>query len=192
MVEVGASRAMWSECCYELHFNGVYRCVKGTSPPSSAVTNPSLAALYPALRRFAAVVGPDEVEPDDLVHDALVATLSRISWVDLEHPASYIRAAIFNLASNHRRRLSRSREAAHQLERTFRSDRPDTYPSDLDELTALSPRARAVIYLRHIEGESYAEIGEALGLSEVHARVVASRALAKLRKRHKESTHEVD
>jgi DNA-directed RNA polymerase specialized sigma24 family protein len=29
-------------------------------------------ALYPGLRRFAAAVGPLEVDPDDLVQDALV------------------------------------------------------------------------------------------------------------------------
>ena len=149
------------------------------------VGNPTLIALYPALRRFAAVVGPDEVEPDDLVHDALGATLSRTSWADLENPAAYVRTVIVNLASNRRRGLGRSGEVMRRLGRALGSARSDTYPSDLDELSGLSPSARAVIYLHHIEGQSYAEIGELLGLSEPNARVVGSRGLARLRKQLK-------
>ena len=33
-------------------------------------------ALYPALRRFAAMTAPLEMDPDDLVQDALAATLA--------------------------------------------------------------------------------------------------------------------
>ena len=90
-----------------------------------------------------------------------------------------------NLASNRRRGLGRSGEVMRRLGRALGSARSDTYPSDLDELSGLSPSARAVIYLHHIEGQSYAEIGELLGLSEPNARVVGSRGLARLRKQLK-------
>ena len=35
------------------------------------------ADLYPSLRRFAAVVGSVDIDPDDLVQDALVRALRR-------------------------------------------------------------------------------------------------------------------
>lgn len=34
-----------------------------------------IRSLYPTLRRFAGAMGPAEVEPDDLVQEALVRTL---------------------------------------------------------------------------------------------------------------------
>lgn len=43
--------------------------------------------LYPALRRFAAVAAPADLEPDDLVQEALVKVLKRRSLSDLDHPA---------------------------------------------------------------------------------------------------------
>ena len=62
-----------------------------------------IAELYPALRRIAAVAGPIEVEPDDLVQEALVRTLSKRNIADLDNPLAYLRRTIVNLASNHRR-----------------------------------------------------------------------------------------
>ena len=43
-------------------------------------------ALYPVLRRFAGVVADIDMDPDDLVQDALAKTLDRRSMSDLENP----------------------------------------------------------------------------------------------------------
>ena len=56
--------------------------------------------LYPSLRRFAAVTAPSDMEPDDLLHDALVKVLSHRSRNDLDHPDAYIRKIILTRAAS--------------------------------------------------------------------------------------------
>ena len=50
-------------------------------------------ALYPALRRFAAVVGGLEVDPDDLVQEAVARALRRGPLGELDNPGAYLRRA---------------------------------------------------------------------------------------------------
>src|SRR3954452_3118959 len=86
-------------------------------------------ALYAGWRRFAAVVGPLEVEPDDLVQEALARSLQRTSLIALENPDRYVRVVMLRLASNTRRHLGVQRRWRHAQ----RAAPPaaDTYPSDL-------------------------------------------------------------
>jgi DNA-directed RNA polymerase specialized sigma24 family protein len=135
--------------------------------------------LYAPLRRFAAVVGPREVEPDDLVQEAFFRVLRRGSLFDLDSPLAYLRATILNLASNHRRSLGRRNRALARLGTSGIAD--VTYPSDLSDLFALPPEARAVLYLSDVEGYSFSEIGGIVGCSEATARKRASRARNSLR-----------
>ena len=135
--------------------------------------------LYPSLRRFAAVVGPIEVDPDDLLQDAVAKVLRRRRLTDLQQPGAYLRRTMVNIASNHRRSLARERKA---LARLGPSEVPadDAYPSDLNLLLDLSPRERAALYLAEVEGFRYAEIGELLGCSEAAARKRAMKARRRL------------
>ena len=73
----------------------------------------TFAGLYPRLRRLAAVAAPLEVDPDDLVQDALVRVLRRGPLADLDDPGAYLAKVIVNLASNSRRGLGRRRRAGH-------------------------------------------------------------------------------
>jgi RNA polymerase sigma factor (sigma-70 family) len=50
-------------------------------------------------------------------------------------------------------------------------------------LRRLGLREREVVHLRYFEDHSFAEVGELMGVTEQHARVIAHRALAKLRNR---------
>jgi len=140
-----------------------------------------LAQLYPSLRRFAAVVAPAEVAPDDLVQDALVAMLRGGPVSRLDDPAAYLRRSMVNLASNHRRRLGRTRRGISRLFAEAQGSAVDHYPSDLDHLAALRPQARAVLYMQHVEGMSSQLIAEALGLTDAAVRQIASRARRSLR-----------
>ena len=135
--------------------------------------------LYPSLRRFAAVVGPAEVEPDDLVQEALLRVLERGSLGKLNNPTAYLRRTMFNLASNHRRRMGRNRRALHRV--VVPDSYVPSYPSDVAELLRLTLRARAVLYLVSVEGRSFAEVAEVLDCSETSARAAASRGRRKLR-----------
>lgn len=137
------------------------------------------AELYEPLRRFAAVVGPIEVDPDDLVQEAVAKVLRRHRLTELDHPGAYLRRTIVNLASNQRRRFAVGRRALARLGSGSEAA-GDTYPSDLDDLLRLDPKERAVLYLAEVEGYRYAEIGVLLGCTEAAARKRAMRARRRL------------
>jgi RNA polymerase sigma-70 factor (ECF subfamily) len=136
-------------------------------------------ARYDGWRRFAAVVGPLEVEPDDLVQEALARTLRRGSLSSLDDPDRYVRVVMLRLASNTRRSL--------RVRRRWRSQqRPestsvDAYPSDLTDLARLTPEARAVLFLVEVEGWKFADVAALLGCTEEAARARAARGRRDLR-----------
>jgi DNA-directed RNA polymerase specialized sigma24 family protein len=51
----------------------------------------ALRPIYADLRRFAAVVGPIEVEPDDLVQEAVVRLLASEQWEAVRDLRAYLR-----------------------------------------------------------------------------------------------------
>jgi DNA-directed RNA polymerase specialized sigma24 family protein len=134
--------------------------------------------LYPSLCRFAAIVGSPETEPEDLVQESLYRALRRGTLTGLEHPTAYLRRSILNLVANERRGLLRLRGALSRLNPQAGGD--DCYPSDVGDLLNLPPQARAVMFLREVEGRSFAEIAEAVGCRESTARATAARARRKL------------
>ena len=146
----------WS--CHKRGSRGVFSEVRDVNEKNDgSAEEPSdalLARIYPSLRRFAAVVAPPEVAPDDLVQDALVGLLRRGPVSDLDDPGAYLRRSMLNLASNHRRGLGRARRAITRLGADSLSAALDHYPSDLDHLGALRPEARAVLFMQHVEGMS--------------------------------------
>jgi RNA polymerase sigma-70 factor (ECF subfamily) len=150
-----------------------------TGPSQSDEDGRLFAELYHPLRRFAAVVGPIEVDPDDLVQEAVTRVLERHRLAELDHPGAYLRKTILNLASNHRRRLRRLRTAVVRIGAGTEST-GDAYPSDLADLLRLPPKERAVLYLSEVEGYRFAEVGRMLGCSEVAARKRALRARRRL------------
>lgn len=134
--------------------------------------------LYPQLRRFAAVVGM-HMDPDDLVQDALVATIQRHSLADLEYPKAYLKRAIVNRAVSVQRRANRLRNLFPRLHEN--GEGTDFYPSDLAILGELDLIDRAIIFLADIEGLTLDLIAADLGLSHAACRKRASRARAQLR-----------
>lgn len=140
-----------------------------------------LRELYNPLRSFAAVVGPREIGPDDLLHDAIVRALKQGPLISLTHPYSYLRQAILNEASNQRRRLGRRRGALMRVVGSRTDAAIDAYPADLADLDQLEPVARAVLYLREIDGYNYRQVAEHLDITEANARQIAGRAKKALR-----------
>jgi DNA-directed RNA polymerase specialized sigma24 family protein len=135
--------------------------------------------LYPSLRRFAAVVRPQGVDPDDLVQEALARTLAVRSLSECDDPGAYLRRTIVRVASNHRRSFGR-RDRAFTRSYTSGVD-ADAYPSDLADLRRLPPLDRAVLYLSIVERWSAREVAVVLGSTEQAVRARSSRALRKLR-----------
>ena len=138
------------------------------------------ASLYPSLRQFAAVTGSVDVEPDDLVQEAVARTLRRHRLVELDDAGAYLRRAIVNLASNRRRSMARWRRAIARLEPVDEAQHAE-YGSDLSDLLRLEPDARALLFMVEVEGHSYAEAGVVLGINEQAARARAARARRRLR-----------
>lgn len=138
------------------------------------------AALYPGLRRFAAVTASIDIDPDDLVQEAVVRTLRHRKLASLDNPGAYLRRAIVAVASNRRRSLGRRRAAMARLAGEDHVEVP-AYPSDVADLMRLSPRDRAALYLRDVEGAPYSEVAAAIGVTEASARMTVSRARRRLR-----------
>lgn len=136
-------------------------------------------ALYPALRRFAAVVADMDMDPDDLVQDALLTVLERRALSNIDNPQAYLKRAIVNLSSNRRRRAGRWRVLLPRLQEDAHTT--DSYPSDLGLLDHLDPLDRAIVFLADVDGLEHSVIAEQLGLSDAATRKRASRARAQLR-----------
>jgi RNA polymerase sigma-70 factor (ECF subfamily) len=136
--------------------------------------------LYPSLRRFAAVTGSADVDPDDLVQEAVARTLARHALAELDDPGAYLRRAIVNLAANRRRGLARWRVAMSRVARAEEGRAPE-YTSDLTDLLRLPPEARALLFLIEVEDRSYADAASVLGITEEAARTRAARARKRLR-----------
>jgi RNA polymerase sigma-70 factor (ECF subfamily) len=137
--------------------------------------------LYPRLRRYAAVVAPAEVDPDDLVQEALTNLLARGGFDLVDHPEAYLRRSIVNMASNGRRRLGRRRRAVERLSSSIESYVVADYPSELAALLSLDPLDRAVLFLADVEGRSFDEVASLVGIRAETARGRASRARRQLR-----------
>jgi DNA-directed RNA polymerase specialized sigma24 family protein len=137
-----------------------------------------LRNLYEPSRRFAAVIGRWDVDPDDLVQDAFakVLTLDPSGIRDL---GPYVRRIIANLANDQRRRAGRTQTVLHRLGDSTTTS--DSYPSDLDDLMRLQPQVRALLYLVEVEGAQIAEAAEVVGMAGSTARVALMRARRRLR-----------
>jgi DNA-directed RNA polymerase specialized sigma24 family protein len=136
-----------------------------------------LRDLYEPLRRFAAVIGRYDVDPDDLVQSAYAKVLLRHPD-DIRDLGPYLRRTIANLATDERRRSIRANGALHQIAAVTVSD---TYPSDLEDLMRIQPKVRALLYLVEIEGQPVADAADVVGMSSSSARVALMRARRRLR-----------
>ena len=143
-----------------------------------ALARRQLEATYESVRRFAAVVGPPDVEPDDLVQEAFVRAIQR-GLDDIDDLVAYLRRTVLNLSSSARRSWVRRQSALARLGPA--DDRVEMNSSLVSDLYRLAPDVRAVLWLAEIEGWSYLEIGEMLGCSEDAARTRASRGRRRLR-----------
>ncbi len=137
-----------------------------------------LRALYEPLRRFAAVIGRWDVDPDDLVQDAYAKVLRR-SQAEIRDLGSYLRTTIANLAIDGRRRDRRAESAHHKLASS--ASTTDSYPSDLDDLLRLPARVRALLYLVEVEGRPIGDAADVVEMSGPNARVALMRARRRLR-----------
>jgi len=153
------------------------RSIEGTAVDADAQI---FAALYPSLRRYAAVIGSLSDDPDDLVQEAVARTLRQNKLAELDSPAAYLRRSISNLVINGARSDMSDRSRNHLV--VTDDEWRDVYPSDLGLLEQLSPTERAVLLLADIEGRPFGEVAQIVGCTPVAARLRASRARRRLQR----------
>jgi RNA polymerase sigma factor (sigma-70 family) len=138
--------------------------------------------LYPRLRRFAAVVADRDVDPDDLVQEAVASYLRRFAGTSgADVPEAYLRVGVVGAARNHRRSAARRRRREH-------GERPvagatDSYPSDVVALLASTTSdERALLWLVDVEGQPISDAAQVVEISATAARARLSRVRRRLRK----------
>ena len=181
-VVTDASKGRRDDRCHETRVCGVFTALE-RGGESGSVTGDGVgdfADLYEPLRRFASVVRSLDMDPDDLVQEALVRTLALQPIEELADPAAYLRTVIVRLVSNERRGAGRRRRAFQRLRREQEYESVG-YPSDLADLARLASPDRAAVYLAVVERRSHREIAEILGFTEDASRQRVSRALERLR-----------
>ncbi|MCP4967529.1 MAG: sigma-70 family RNA polymerase sigma factor, partial [bacterium] len=98
--------------------------------------------LYPDLRRFAGVVAPWDMDPDDVLHAALVNILRNGRLHTIANPGAYFRRAIVNHIKSEIRRSQTRRVTLRRLRGSAVGSINPTYPSDVAELMRLRPVER--------------------------------------------------
>jgi RNA polymerase sigma factor (sigma-70 family) len=132
---------------------------------------------YPALVRLALVTTGSIALSEELVQDVFVALHRRRGEVRV--PEAWLRTAVAHAATSWLRRAMLERR--HRVE--YRPAQLDTSTVDfLAELTPLSPRQRAAVFLRYHDGCSEREIAAVLQCRPGTVRSLLHRALATLRK----------
>lgn len=145
-----------------------------------------LLQQYAPLRRYAAVVGPGDVDPDDLVQEAMANVLALGQLTIHDDLGAYLRRTVLNLAASHARKMGRSRRAMARIG-PVDDTTTQSYPSDVAELLQLEPRDRAALFLVDVEGWSFRDLAAELGCSESTARTRVNRARRRVRQRLDES-----
>lgn len=137
----------------------------------------------------------DKSTAEDLAHDAYLRARSAIESGTVEHVEAFLNSTVRNLALDH----VRKRKVREQFEQEFASDlgipgMPTRVP-DLENaviarermrqldlaLASLPERTRQVFILHRIEGLSYPEVAQYLGVSERTVFQDAKEALAHCR-----------
>ncbi len=146
-------------------------------------------ALYLAhardLRRFALYLSGDPAAADDLVSEAFVRAWTARERVEMSTVRGYLFAIVRNLFLKQRRREHREVPLDQQL--ADGRPRPDERAANQRELRVvfaalarLPEIDRAAVLMRADEGIPYEEIGAALGISTVAAKVKVHRARLRL------------
>jgi len=153
--------------------------VETTTASTEGPASETFEALYrahsPALIRLGFLLTGSNEAAEDLVHDVFLRARSRMP---LDHPASYLRAAVVNACRSHHRRAVVARR--HQP-----PPAPLVMPREVvefrDLLLGLPLRQRAAVVLRYFCDLTDADIAELLACRPATVRSLVHRGLANLR-----------
>ena len=161
--------------------------VLASAAPETRLGEAAFAGLYPGLRKFAGVIADCDIEPDDLVQDALVGLL-RLQNPRIDNLDAYLRTAMVNALKRRRRQAVSRFKVAERAQRSEMGPERVHYPSDLQALLQLLPPSdRAVLYLLDVERVPVTVAANIVGCSVLATRSRASRARRALRQNLKGS-----
>jgi RNA polymerase sigma factor (sigma-70 family) len=162
-----------------------------TATDSRALTAEVLCELYAKrIYKFAQLVSADSRNAEDLAQDALERAIRGLKSFD---PAKgeiegWLWRIVVNASRDAGRIAGKQRLAFERLADRWVVDQKVVDLADhvsraemLDAVRSLSPRHRAVIALRFGADLDFHQVGQALGISDSAASMVARRALANLR-----------
>jgi RNA polymerase sigma-70 factor (ECF subfamily) len=126
----------------------------------------------PRLRRYARALLRDSDAADDLVQDALERALSRMeNWTSGDSPRRWLFTIMHHLFVDQLRRSKRHVQAVSMMPETIDAvaappQQPDKLASQevLSALQQISPERRAALTLVAVEGFSYADAANVLGI----------------------------
>jgi len=131
---------------------------------------------FAPLMRVAYLMSDSVAAAEDAVHDVFVRCAPRLN--EIEHPPSYLRAAVVNECRAQHRRSQRDHHVPPP-------EQLDELPHELLETRAalgrLSPRKRAAVVLRYFVDIPDAEIAKVLGCRPATVRTLLHRAINDLK-----------
>jgi RNA polymerase sigma factor (sigma-70 family) len=148
-----------------------------------------LAALLPALFRFAWLTSGDRLLAEDLVIEAIAKTLPAWRRGHVLEPDKYLRRVVVNELTSwrRRRRLERRETRRHRWRDDVDGAREEQHADEsmtlLPLLLGLPPRQRIVLTLRFLEDRSIADVAAALDITQGTVKSQTSKGLAALRER---------
>lgn len=147
-----------------------------TDDPARETFEALYRANYPAMIRLGYLLTGSNETAEDLVQDVFLRARSRMP---LQHPPSYLRAAVVNACRSQHRRALLARRAA------LAPPAPVVMPRELvdfrDVLLKLPLRQRTAVVLRYFCDLSDDEIAALLACRPATVRSLVQRGLAKLR-----------
>lgn len=128
---------------------------------------------YAQMHRLARVIVHNDELAKDIVNDVFSSLLQRES--NEEITSGYLMSSVRNRCLNHLRDADiRTKVSCQYPLETLDVSEVDAWPDEetLSRLsgliaTRLTPQCRRVVELRYVEGMTYAQIGETLGISKV-------------------------
>jgi RNA polymerase sigma-70 factor (sigma-E family) len=151
-------------------------------------------ARWPATVRLATALTLDHGHAEDLAQEALAKLWFHWTKVFDENPEAYLRRIVLTTFLSRRRRRWWGEHATAdlpELPATAQTSQVDDRESLRQALRAVSPKQRAVIFLRYAEDLPEQEVAELLGCSVGTVKSHASRGLAVLRTTLANQTQEV-
>ena len=141
--------------------------------------------IYLRARQFAAFIASADVEPDDLLQDALERVLRHTDLGLLGNPLAYLRTTMLNIVRNEHRRLGRESAAFTRVAAPGVVDDAAERVIDvavaLQALSGLPVRSRALVFLVDIEDQPIDAAASIVGVTASAARARLSRARRALR-----------